>query len=298
MNEIHELLKQNKIKASSYRKIGKTFIVDANDEKFVIKRKCKNDEIIKYLKSRNFNYFPQIIYENDKYEITKYVDNITMPAEQKMIDMIDLIALLHSKTTYYFEVTIDDFKKIYEDLTGNIEYLDGYYTDMINIIETKVYMSPSQYLLARNINIIYDTLRITKKKLDDWFDEIKEIKKQRSVVLHNNLGIDHFLKDENNYLISWDKAKRGIPIFDLYKLYKKYGLEYDFEVLFKRYEKLYPLLNYEKDLLNILILLPDRLEFQNGELNNCKAISDFIDNIYKARNIVLPKNFEKTKEHE
>ena len=37
----------------------------------------------------------------DQYEITEYIEDIEMPKEQKMQDMIDLVALLHSKTTHY-----------------------------------------------------------------------------------------------------------------------------------------------------------------------------------------------------
>ena len=41
--------------------------------------------------------------------------------------MIDLVGLLHNKTTYYKEVDESDYKELYEDITNNIIHLNGYY---------------------------------------------------------------------------------------------------------------------------------------------------------------------------
>ena len=71
-----------------------------------------------------------------------------MPLEQKMADMIDLVALLHSKTTYYHEIDLDDISKTYDDIHNNIEYLYSYYNDILTLIESKIIYSPSEYLFA------------------------------------------------------------------------------------------------------------------------------------------------------
>ena len=131
--------------------------------------------------------------------------------------------------------------------------------------------------------------------LNKWQEIVKEKRKQRYVVIHNNLDIDHFLKNQNNYLISWDKSKIDLPIYDLYKLYKKNNLKYDFETLLKRYERIYPLLEEEKLLFHILILLPDKIEFNNNEFEMCQKISDAIDNLYKTKDYVLPYYSENSK---
>lgn len=289
MYEINQLLRKYDLKPKSYRKIGKTILVESDKGKFIVKAKEKeNKEIFRYLKSRNFDYFPPVLNDDEDYDIIEYIEEIDMPREQKVLDMIDLIALLHSKTTYYKEIDIEDYKKIYEDISNNIEYLSSYYNDLITIIETKIYMSPSEYLLARNISVIFSSLNFCKTKIDEWYELVKDLRKQRCVVLHNNLELEHFLENNDNYLISWDKAKIDLPIFDLYKLYKKHSLDFDFETTLKRYEKTYPLLEEEKKLLFILIILPDKIEFNNTEYEMCKKISRIIDNIYKTKDFVLP----------
>lgn len=297
MYEISEFLKKYNIVPKSYQKNGKATIVNTKNGKYVIKNKNRNNnDILKYLLSRNFDYFPKILSDkDDDYELIEYIEDIDMPEEQKMMDMIDLIALLHSKTTYYKEVDVDDFDKIYDDINNNIAYLYNYYNDIMTIIENKIIYSPSEYLLARNISIIFDTLNFESNLLNKWQELVKDKRKQRYVVIHNNLDIDHFLKDQNNYLISWDKSRIDLPIYDLYKLYKKNNLNYDFETLLKRYERVYPLLEEEKVLFHILILLPDKIEFNNNEFEMCQKISDTIDNLYKTKDYVLPYYSENSK---
>ena len=290
MYEISEFLKKYHLVPYSYQKKGKAIIVSTKDGKYVIKNKNRdNNNIFKYLSSRNFDYFPKrISSEDDDYELITYIEETEMPQSQKMTDMMDLIALLHSKTTYYQEVDLDEYKKIYEDIHNNIEYLYSYYNDIITLIENKIIYSPSEYLFARNISIVFDTLNYVNELLEKWYEMVKEKRKQRYVVVHNNLDINHFLKENSEYLISWDKSKIDLPIYDLYKLYKRNHLEYDFDILLKRYERSYPLLEEEKRLFHILILLPDKIEFNSQEYDMCKKISNMIDGLYKTKDFVLP----------
>ena len=44
-------------------------------------------------------------------EIYPYIEDVYEPREQKAMDMVHLLSLLHSKTTFYGEVDIDKNKK-------------------------------------------------------------------------------------------------------------------------------------------------------------------------------------------
>ena len=133
----------------------------------------------------------------------------------------------------------------------------------------------------------------SKNELEKWLEIIENKKKQRFVVLHNNLELSHYIRNDNSYLISWDKSKIDIPIFDLYKLYKKYALTFDFESILKEYEKIYPLLQEEIILFFVLITLPDKIEFKNSEYENTKLVSKKIDIIYKTEKLI--EEYSKTK---
>ena len=309
--KINEILKNKGIKARRYEKKGKVTIIDTKDKKYVYKEGKIESQILNYLKSRSFEYIPSFLNNiQDTYQLSEYISDLNIPKEQKMLDLIRLIALLHSKTTHYKEIDLDYYEQIYEDLDGNINYLyiyldyyeqiyedlDGninylyiYYTDLITLIESKVYMSPSESMFANNITKIYQTLSKNKERLDKWHSHIKEKRKERRVVLHNNLKLEHFLESDIPYLISWDKAKIGNPVFDIYKLYQNHILDFDFETILNEYEKSYPLLKEEKELLFILISMPDLIDFKQDEYTNCKIISKMLDKIYKTEMFLSPE---------
>ncbi len=289
MRALKDILKKNSIRASSYIKKGKSVIVSDGKKKYVIKPRNNCNDIFKYLNNRNFNYYPKI-YDNDKdYEVTEYIEDTDIPIEQKMNDLVYLISLLHSKTTFYKEVDEADYKTLYEDLLNNCEYLFEYYTDLITLIESKVYMSPSEYLLALNITLIFDSINYCKENIKKWYDYVnnkEKTNKMRVSVIHNNLSLDHYLKNEHDYLISWDKSKIDIPIFDLYKLYINNANNFDFLDILKLYEKQYPLKDEEIQLFYILVSMPSKIEFNKSEFNMCITIQNEVDKLIKTSNII------------
>ncbi len=296
MRKYKEVLETLNLRPYKYHIKGKVAIIDTDKDLLVIKEKNnkQNYKIFDYLSSRGFNYFPEIIKVTDEFLVSEYVEDIEIPKEQKLIDLIELLALLHSKTTHHKEVDIDDYKHLFEDISNNIEYLNSYYTDMITLIENEVYMSPSSYLIARNISKILASLNFCKNELDSWYSLIKEKRKQRVVVLHNNLDLSHFIKNNKPYLINWEKSIIDNPIFDLYKLYKRLSLEVDFSDLFIKYEQSYPLLEEEKKLFFILISLPNKINLIDSEYKNTINVSELVDYLYKTEQFLSPYYSEKT----
>lgn len=285
MKEISELLKSHDIRALSYKKQGNVVIADTNVGKVTIKKNKNKDYIFNYLDTRNFNYYPEII-EQDEYIVSKYIEDVDIPREQKIIDLVDLVSLMHSKTTHYKEISEDEYKKIYEDLSNNFEYLSEYYNDVISLIDEKIIMSPSEYLLARNISFIFKSIELGKGYVDNWLDTINGLNKMRVSIVHNNLDLSHYIKNSRDFLISWDKSKVDIPVFDLYNLYNHHYLDFDFYELLKRYESVYPLKKYELELFFILITMPSKIEFDDTEYNMCVKISNEVDRLYKSHALI------------
>ncbi len=290
MRQVNNVLKKYALKPHRYQKEGSVTFVDTEQGRFACKKnQNKTNSIYKYLDSRSFGYYPKIVSdENDEFEITQYEEDFEVPSEQKILDLVDLVSLLHNKTTHFKEVDEADYKRIFEDISNNIEYLYSDYNDRMSLIESHIYMSPSEYLLARNISKIYAALSYAKKELDHWYELVGNSRKQRQVVIHNNLDLTHFIRNKNAYLTSWRKARIDMPIFDLYKLYLNHSLEFDFSEILKRYEKNYPLNEHERILLFILIALPDKLELTETEYENCKIIGTLIDRLYKTEILLSP----------
>ncbi len=292
------LLERLGLKPFRFQIKGKTIFIDTNEGRFVLKEKKDSqvESIYQYLKSRDFNFFPPLLNEpNDEYELTRFIEEVPMPKEQKMSDLVDLLAVLHSKTTHYVEVSEDEYKKLYEDIKNNLSYLTSYYEDYVSLFEQNVIMSPSEYLFCRNSTQIFSTISYVEEKLEEWFQLVKEKKQERHVVLHNNLELSHFIRGEKPYLIGFEKAKFDMPIFDLYKLYKKNGEDFDFPSLLKRYEKKYPLLEEERKLLFILLLIPNKISFQGTDYEKCVKLTHFFEQIKKIIGLVLPYDAKERK---
>lgn len=284
---VRSLIEKSHLKPIKYLRLKSVYIISTKDNKYVIKKRNDNP-IMDYLKTRNFDYFPKIINEDETYQLTEFIEEINVPNEQKILDLIDIVSLLHYKTTHFKEIDSNYYKGLYEDILNNIEYLESYYNDLITIIDQKEFMAPYEYVLARNIGKIYQALDFAKQEIEIWYDSVKDEKKYRVVVLHNNLDLSHFLRNQSSYLISWEKAKIDSPILDLYKLYKRCGNEFDFGIILSKYEEKYPLLESEKRFLFILMTLPDEIDFEGSNYNITKRISERIDLIYKTENIISP----------
>ena len=289
MIEIKDILKRNNIKALKYRKQGNNIIVD---DKYIVKKNKNKDDILSYLDNRNFNYYPHIFDKDSNFELVEYLKDTDMPKEQKMNDLVKLVSLLHNKTTYYKEVDEADYKELYEDLLNNIEYLEEYYTDLITIIESKVFFSPSEYLLATNITLIFDSINYCRDMIKKWYEIISEkTHKMRVSVIHNNLSLDNYIKNNRDYLTNWDKSKIDIPIFDLYKLYIRNYNEFDFFDILKNYEKEYPLKDEELLLFYILISMPNKIEFNASNYDMCIKIEKEVDKLLKSSELI--SNYKK-----
>ena len=292
MKRIKEIF--NECYINRVTKKGKCLIADIDNKKLVIKEKNNHNikETYDYLSSRSFDYYPKIIIDNDKYNVYEYIKETNTPIEQKAIDMMTLLSLLHNKTTFYKEMDINEYKEIFENISEKIEYTKNYYNNLMNVIETHVFMSPSEYLIARNISKIIGALNYSKKSIEEWYDAVKTIAKKRVVLLYNNIDINHVIRDKDLYLINWENSTHGIPIYDLYNFYMKYALYFDFEDLFNYYESKYPLLDEEKKLFYVLISIPEIIKFTNDEINNCRNSKNMIDMIYKTEVLI----FKDTKE--
>lgn len=249
--------------------------------KFIAKKNINDiKNVYEYLSSRSFEYKPEIIISDNEGYICKYEKEIEVPIEQRIDDIIKIISLLHNKTSFYIDSSKDEYKELYENIIEKINNNFNYYEDLINIIENKIYMSPSEYLLIRNCSTIFSCLNYCKEEISKWYEEVKETTKKRVVLLHNNLDISHIVENENKSLVSWDKSKFDIPIYDFINLYKKYYEKYDFFHLYTEYNKKFKLLHQEKLLLNVLLFLPERIEWESNEIKNTLKVAELCNYLH------------------
>lgn len=285
----YKFLKRNGLEPKKIQKNKSSTIIETNNKKKYVLKEYTADMKRKfdYLSSRNFNFFPAS-FDLDKYNVYEYIENNDISDEERLYDIMDLISLLHTKTTRYKNIDIDDYKIIYEEIDKELNYLNSYYTELNDLIDEEIYMAPSKYLLARNISKIYSALYFCREELENWYDLVKNSTKTRVAYIHNNLELSHLLRNDNPYLISWEKSKVDLPIYDIYNLYRKYYKLTDFDVLLNNYQKRYPLKEEEIKLLFIKISIPFKIEFTKDEFSNTKKVKDLLEYLTRGDKLIRP----------
>lgn len=288
MNKSLEILKAI-YKPYRYTIKGKATILETTSGNFLIKPKNKDiNELFTYLINRGFTNFPKLIDSSrSEVNVFEFIEDINLPKEQKCEDLIELIASLHNKTSYFKEVSTDKFKEIYDNIKANINYLSSYFNIIYEIGFNEVYSSPSNYLFMRNFYKIDASLKYASKELNNWFNLVTNENKIRVSVVHNNLELNHLI---DNKLISWDNYIIDTPIIDIVNLYKNTWNTLEFSEILSRYMYKFPLLEYEKKLLFILLVMPITCKKSNSEFEKCHNTSNLVDYIFKTEKLIRPYN--------
>ena len=297
MNNIKDFIDKYNLNVRGYEEKNNIRIIDTDKGKYVIKPKRNYDNgLYQYLVNKNFNYILEREEFND-YEVYPYINEVETPSPEKAIELVYTLSILHNKTIYYREVSIDKVKELYEKKQKEINYLEHYYHDMQDMIEQKVYMSPGEYLLIRNMSMIYSALGYSKMKLDEWYEYKIKQKKERIVLLHNKPCIDHFLMGNQRFLISWNDYKRDIPIYDFLYFYKHDYMNLEMSTLFDIYKSKFYFTKDEKLLFLSLISIPEKVTFSNSNYINCLNVHKLVKYVAKTRDFTLKENEEKEKEY-
>ena len=266
------------------------FILKTMDGNYAIKINPKIDykKLYNYLNSRNFNYVPDILPDSkDDMVVMEYIEDISIDKNQKILDLINLVSLLHSKTSYFKEINSNTYEEIYNTLKDNILFIDNYYSNLFDLYIQREYNSPSEYLFLRNYSLIYHACKFTLDKIDNWYLKVQDRNKQRVVLVHNNLKLEHMIKNNNEYLISWDNYTFDSPVLDLYNLYKNEWENISFLEVLNTYNNNFELLEEERLLFDILISIPYKIKLDNSEYTICKDIRKLINYLGKSSSIVI-----------
>lgn len=277
MNNLKKVLEKYDLKLKSIKYIGKVYILKTDKGKFVYKENNNNYDIYEYLRTRDINFFPRSLNDkNTSYDLLEFVNTKDVPLEQKLSDLIHLSGILHRKTSFNKEIDMDNIKEIYENIMSEVSYLTNYYNDLNNYIDTVIFMSPSEYLLVSNIDLIYYLLSFVKVEINNWYSYMKTKKVIRYSFIHNNLSLSHILESDNKYLISWSKSRQDMPIFDLIKLYQENYYDISLEDFIREYEYENRIDEYEYLFLLINLAIPKRIEFTRNTYLDCYNINKYL----------------------
>lgn len=273
---------EKKITKYSYVKSVKVINYD-DKRKIVVKKKKRYDilDIYHYLDDHGFNNYlrPLEIKENDLY--FDYLESLRLDKDEKAKRLMYVLSLLENKTTTYKELDKDKIKEEYDTYKERIIYLENYYYTLQDVVESKVYMAPSEYLFIRNSSIIYQALNYAKHVLEKWYSLVKEKKTERLVYCHGKLELDHFLVTNNDegYLISLENAHLGAVSEDFISFYHKNYQDTDMRSNFRFYQHKYQYKEEEMLYLIINLVIPEKIDIYPSSLDKCGELVTFFDKL-------------------
>ena len=266
---------------------GSAKIVIEEDNKYVVKTK-KNDlkELYDYLTLKGFDSFPKVI-DSDENEVRyEYIESVYSTEDEIGKELIKTVADLHFRTTYFKDVSRKKYKEIHYKIINNIDYLKDYYEKLILKIDKKEYMSPYEYLIARNYSIIMSALMYAEREINSWYKLVQNKEAERVCIIHNNLRTSHFIRSDKGYLLNWDYSVVDTPVLDLYKFYKREYNVYNFKSLLKEYNNNFSLNEEEIKLFCVLISIPDKIEVKGNVINSVRNAKKIIDYVYITNSLV------------
>lgn len=272
---------------------GKAKIIVEEDSKCVIKKKKKDlSELYDYLALKGFNSYPKVIDENEDELRYEYIESVYTTEDEKGKELIKTVADLHFRTTYFKDVSRKKYKEIHYKIINNIDYLKNYYEKLILKIDRKEYMSPYEYLIARNYSIIISALMYAEREINSWYKLVQNKDTERVSVVHNNLRTSHFIRGDKGYLLNWDYSVVDTPILDLYKFYKREYNKYNFKTLLKEYNNNFKLSDEEIKLFCVLVSIPDKIEIKDNMINSVRNAKKILDYIYLTNNLITAGIFK------
>lgn len=298
MNDLKKIIEKYKFHIYGIKEKGNVKIIDTNKGKYVLKKKKRDDlkDIFKYLNGKQFSNFVNTISdEEDEYDIYPFLEDNYLTEEEKILEIAHLMSYLHNKTTTYRKVHIDDIKKFYEEELEKVNYFEQYYESLRIQMEEEYFLSPSKYLFLRNYSFYFQAIYYAKNYLEKWYEIVKRKESRRVVLTHNQLDTSHLLENNIPYIISWEKAKINMPLYDFYSFYNNNYQKIDMREMFSIYNARYELLEEEKYLLFYQLLLPKKIEWHEKEIENVKIIYENQKYLKKTFEFILEKNSKYSK---
>ncbi len=286
MKIINKIKKELNCDIKKYSFFNNVKYIETDIGNFIIK-KTDDNELFINLSRNGFDNYIDYKYAVDDYKLYPHIDNFEIEDDERGLDVIYLMSKLHNKTSYFKEVSLDEIKDMYEKKKYLIKELNDYYEYLRFIIEEKQYLTPTEMYLLPNLSIIFISLDLANKYLEEWYEIMQNKKRIRISLIHNNLDLSHIIENDKPYLISWEHHKYDLPIYDFLHFYKEEFDKLDFIDLLNIYKNNVNASKEELFLLYVEMLMPQKLILNNSEIKNVYDLTKQNQYLIKSYNLVL-----------
>jgi len=194
------------------------------DNKYILKR-VEDNGVYEFFQTQNVNsvLYPlningvtKIKINNKDYYIFNYLSEVKYPEKNKVYDLMNALQEIHTSTIIqkkmYPELDIPRFKKMYQFLKGKFEEIDNF----LRLIESKEYYSDIDFMILNRYYTILDIKYYLNKLQTKILDKMESGLEPKICLNHGNPDLNHLI---NKKLISFNKAKMTIPVYDIALFY-------------------------------------------------------------------------------
>jgi hypothetical protein len=174
------------------------------------------ENILYPLKNRKGEF---ITRSDSNFYITNFINDFYMLDEIKAVNLSKELNYLHTNTYFKRQLTPLSSRTKMDEIFTYLQYKFSVIEIFVRTIEARDFDEFSIPIL-KNYSVILDAKKVMAKIQRKIIGNIKEKKSVNYAFIHNNPKLDHLLSSGGNqFLISIEKAKIGIPSLDMAKFY-------------------------------------------------------------------------------
>ncbi|WP_273850954.1 phosphotransferase [Guptibacillus spartinae] len=195
--------------------------------------------------------------------LTPWVDGGEGHAPQKEEQFVLNLAELHGYTARDQAFSEEVIKQSYQKMILMRESRQFEMEKYVNSIEKRVYLSPFELTFVTHFHRLMKYCDLAKTRLDQWYEQVLEAKRYRSVFCHGKCSLSHYVMNGGRgYFINFERAVIDTPVRDLAYFIRSSVHPFQFNPAtttahIGRYESQFSLLEEEKELLASYLYFPE-----------------------------------------
>ncbi|WP_165996959.1 phosphotransferase [Bacillus sp. Cs-700] len=195
--------------------------------------------------------------------LTPWVDGGEGQAAQKEENLIINLAELHGYTARDQAFSEEVIKQSYQKMILMRESRQFEMEKYVNSIEKRIYLSPFELTFVTHFHQLMKYCDLAKTRLDNWYEQVVEAKRYRSVFCHGKCSPSHYVMNGGKgYFINFERSVVDTPVRDLAYFIRSSVHPFQFNPAtttahITRYETQFSLFEEEKELLASYLYFPE-----------------------------------------
>ena len=206
-----------------------------------------------------------VLMEDRVAYLTPWVEEDRGNPAQKEERMVQTLAELHGYTAKEQAFSEEVIKQSYQKMIFLRESRQFEMEKYMSQIEKRIYLSPFELSFVTQFHQLMKYCDLARKRLDDWYEQVIEAKRYRSVLCHGKCSPSHFVTVEGRgYFINFERSVTDTPVRDLAYFVRSSIKPFQYNPAtttahLAQYEDQFALYDEEKELLASYLYFPETI---------------------------------------